>query len=51
MTIYEMFIETLKLIFKGKGKYNCRLLIDGYEEDINGFLCTDTEPWKRAIFW
>ena len=52
MTIYEMFLETLKLILKGKGKLRCRLMImGGGEEDINGFLCIDNDPWERVIFW
>lgn len=38
MTVFQLFKETLKLIIRGKGKYCCRLLIDGIEHDIKGLF-------------
>ena len=48
MKVYELFFECLKLILKGKGKYECRYCTGTGERTINGFLCLDTE---QAIFW
>lgn len=49
MTVYELFIEMLKLILKGKGTYR----IFAYLGWVGGILPPDAEDEesKRIILW
>lgn len=54
MKVYELFFECLKLILKGKGKYNCYLVnIPQSYGRINGTLTITKEDddLKRILFW
>lgn len=50
MTVRELFIVLLNLIFKGKKHYNCYLLVNEKERGIYGFLDIDEEN-KNVVFW
>ena len=54
MTIYKMFLLTLKQILLGRGGYRCILQITKYDyTQIDGILDIDEEDKKdkRIIFW